>query len=168
MRLSPWERCPAGEVRTRLQGHYSPPARATSTHQYRVAPTVDANEIEVSWSQHNRDAIVMRNTGRAFTDYGQPVTITLSFSNGFTTRWNPDTDVTVRPAPGESTVPDNLRWTASITMNEDAAMPHAPKSTRYRHSPGGHNPHNRLAHDTTTSGRASQSRAASYCKGEVP
>ncbi|ROV55490.1 hypothetical protein EGO58_12910, partial [Limosilactobacillus reuteri] len=43
-----------------------------------------------------------------------------SFSNGFTTRWNPDTDVTVRPAPGESTVPDNLRWTASITMNEDA------------------------------------------------
>ncbi len=60
VRLSPWERCPAGEVRTRLQGHYSPPARATSTHQYRVAPTVDANEIEVSWSQHNRDAIVMR------------------------------------------------------------------------------------------------------------
>ena len=120
VRLSPWERCPAGEVRTRLQGHYSPPARATSTHQYRVAPTVDANEIEVSWSQHNRDAIVMRNTGRAFTDYGQPVTITLPFSNGFTTRWNPDTDVTVRPAPGESTVPDNLRWTASITMNEDA------------------------------------------------
>ena len=48
------------------------------------------------------------------------LTITLSFSNGFTTRWNPDTDVTVRPAPGESTVPDNLRWTASITMNEDA------------------------------------------------
>ncbi len=79
-----------------------PPARATSTHQYRVAPTVDANEIEVSWSQHNRDAIVMRNTGRAFTDYGQPVTITLSFSNGFTTRWNPDTDVTVRPAPARA------------------------------------------------------------------
>lgn len=83
-------------------------------------PAIDAGEIEVSWSQHNRDAIVMHNKGRAFTDYGQPVTITLSFSNGFTTQWNPDTDVTVRPAPGESTVPDNLRWTASITMNEDA------------------------------------------------